>query len=270
MRATPIRPERSRPIEGRRRKIASLATIPFVFATLILSACSALAGDSAALCAAAKKPVAADPRLAAAVAAAFGRAPSNAAGEDCLYPLKVLQYAAADVLVLQAGEPGKRCHGCAAPLSAYVLRRVDGGLKLVRRYRKFAELGTFGAVGDISAVEIDGDDGMAIESGGMFQGYGFSVVDFYAFHAGQLVSLNSTPIIVAADNSGAMTDPNKAIEETAKWFFDPADKGALVVDYKIKAGGATRVERVVWRLQGGSLVLFRGRIPKEVSEASGG
>jgi hypothetical protein len=151
-----------------------------------------------------------------------------------------------------------------------VLGRVDNGFKTVRRYRSFATLGTFGAVGDISAIEVDGDNGIAIESGGMFQGYGFTAVDFYAFHAGQLVRLNDTPIIIAADNSGAMTDPSQAIEVTAKWFFDPTDKTALVVDYKIQARGASRVERAVWRLQGTSLVLSRGRIPPEVSEASGG
>jgi hypothetical protein len=48
------------------------------------------------------------------------------------------------------------------------------------------------------------------------------------------------------------------------------DKSALVVDYEIKAHGATRVERVIWRLQGTSLVLSHGRVPAEVSEASGG
>jgi hypothetical protein len=112
--------------------------------------------------------------------------------------------------------------------------------------------------------------GMAIESRGMFQGYGFTAVDFYAFHAGQLVSLNDTPITITADNSGAMADPSRTIEVTAKWFFDPTDKTALVVDYKIQAHGPSRVERAVWRLQGTSLVLSRGRVPPEVSKASGG
>jgi hypothetical protein len=111
---------------------------------------------------------------------------------------------------------------------------------------------------------------MAIESGGTFQGYTSTGVDFYAFHAGQLVSLNSTPIVIYADNSGASTDSSRAIEATATWFFDPADKAVLVVDYKIQARGASRVERVVWRLQGTSLVLSRGHIPPEVSAASGG
>ena len=95
-------------------------------------AASSAAGQPAAFCAAAKKPVDADPPLAAAVAAAFGKVMFNAAGEDCVYPLQVLYYATADVLIVQAGEPGHACHGCGAPLSAHVLRRVDDGLRLVR------------------------------------------------------------------------------------------------------------------------------------------
>jgi len=111
---------------------------------------------------------------------------------------------------------------------------------------------------------------MAIESVGTFQGYTSTVVDFYAFHAGRLIGLNPTSIVLAANNSGAETDPSKAIEATATWFFDPADKTALVVDYKIEAHGASRVERAIWRLKGTSLVLSRGHVLPEISAASGG
>ena len=241
-----------------------------VLAALLFAASSAVAGQPAAFCAAAKKPVDADRPLAAAVAAAFGKVTFNAAGEDCLYPLQVLPYATAEVLIVQAGEPGQACHGCEATLSAHVLRRVDDGFRIVRRYLKFAVLGTFGAVGKISALEIGGDDGMAIESGGMFQGYSFAGVDFFAFHAGRLVNLNDKPIMFDADNEGAVTDPDKTIEVTGKWSLDPADKTALVVDYRIKARGAARAERVVWRLQGTSLVLSHGHVPPEVLEIWGG
>jgi PhnB protein len=244
--------------------------ILFILAALTLAVFPAVAGQPAALCAAAKKSAQADPLLAAAVAAAFGKATFKATAEDCVYPLKVLHYATADVLIVQAGEPGHACHGCASPLSAYVLRRLDDGLKLVRAFHKFATLGTFGAVDDISPIEIGGDDGMAIKSGGMFQGYSFAGVDFFAFHAGQLIILNNTPITVADDNSGAILDPGKTVEVTAKWFLDPDDKAALIVDYEIKAHGAKRVERVVWRLQGTSLILSHGHVPPEVLPSSGG
>jgi hypothetical protein len=244
--------------------------ILFVLVGLILSAPSAVADQSTALCAAAKEPVESDLRLAEAVSAVFGKAAFKATGEDCAYPLQVLHYVSADVLIVQAGEPGQACHGCGAPLSAYVLRRLGGSLKTVRSFHKFATPGTSGAVEEISSVEIGGDDGIAIESGGTFQGYTFTAVDFFAFHAGQLVSLNDKPVMIAADNGAAVVDPGKTIEVNAKWSLDPADKSTLVVDYEIKAHGATRHERVVWRLQGTSLVLSHGHVPPEVSEASGG
>jgi len=255
-------PRRRRRGELRRHEIL------FVLVGFILGAPSAVANQSTALCAAAKKPVEADARLAEAVSAVFGEAAFKATGEDCTYPLTVLHYASADVLVVQVGEPGEGCHGCGAPLSAYVLRRLGGSLKTVRSFRKFATLGTFGTAGDVSSIEIGGDDGMAVESGGTFQGYSSTALDLYAFHAGQLVNINGGPALLSADNSGA--EPSKSIEVTGKWFFDPADKTALIVDYKIEARGAARTERVTWRLQGTSLVLSHGRVPPEASEAAGG
>jgi hypothetical protein len=247
--------------------IGDAMRILFVLAGLVLSASTTLADQSTAFCTAAKKILAADAGLASAAVAVFGKTTFKA-GEGCVYPLKVLHYASADVLVVQTGEPGEGCHGCGAPLSAYVLRRNSGSLKTVRSFRRFATLGTFGAVGDVSAVEIGADDGMAIESGGTFQGYSSTGLDLYAFQAGRLVSISGGPTTVAADNSGA--EPDKAIEVTGKWFFDPTDKTALIVDYKIEARGAVRTERVIWRLQGTSLVLSHGRVPPELSEAGGG
>jgi hypothetical protein len=243
--------------------------IRLFLAALTLAVIPAVAGQPAAVCAAARKPTQAEPLLGAAVAAAFGKATFGASG-DCVYPLKVLHYGTADVLIVQAGEPGQACHGCAASLSAYVLRRLDDGLKLVRVFHQFAKLGTFGAVDDISLIEIGGDDGMAIKSGGMFQGYSFAGVDFFAFHAGQLISLNKTPITVADDNSGAVGDSGETTKVTAKWSLDPADNTAVVVDYEIEAHGAKRVERVVWRLQGMSLIPSHGHVPPEVSPSAGG
>ncbi len=188
---------------------------------------------------------------------------------DCLYPVQALRYASADVLLVQEGAPGD-CPGCEAPLSAYVIQRIGGGLKTVAKFHEFTQLGPFSVVIGVWPIQIAGDDAIAIESGGIFQGYESSALDFFAFHAGALVSLDPDPqVVIHADDSGAMTDESKAIVVTGSWFFDPTDKTALVVDYKIDAKGATRVERVVWRLQGGKLVLSRGRVPPEVTEASG-
>ncbi len=240
-------------------------------AALLCIAHPARADAPAVLCAAAKKEVRADSLLSSEVATVFGKADFAGTESDCVYPLKVLRYASADVLRVQAGVPGEGCHGCGAPLSAYVIQRIGGGLKPIAKFREFTELGSFGAVMDVWPVEISGDDAMAIESGGMFQGYSSTHLDFFAFHAGALVDLKPKPqVALDADNEGATVDASKAIVVGGTWFIDPKDKTALVVDYKINAKGATRVERVVWRLQGGKLVLTRGRVPPEVTQASGG
>jgi len=240
-------------------------------AALLFVAHPARAEPPAALCAAAQKDVAADSQLASEVAAAFGKAKFASTESGCLYPLKTLRFASADVLLVQAGPPGEGCHGCAAPLSAYVIQRVGGGLKMVRKFHEFAQLGTNGAVGDIWPIEIAGDDAIAIESGGTFQGYTSSQLDFFAFRSGALVDLEPKPhVVIDADNEGATEDASKAVSVEGSWFFDAAEKSALVVDYKIAAKGATRVERVVWSLQDGKLTLTRGRVPPEVTEASGG
>ncbi len=242
-----------------------------LLAALLCIAHPARAEPPAALCAAAKKDIGADTQLASEVAVVFGKVDFADTADDCLYPLKVLRYASADVLLVQAGAPGEGCHGCEAPLTAYVIQRIFGGLKSVAKFREFAKLGTFGAIIDVWPIDIAGDDAMAIESGGTFQGYSSTRLDFFAFRAGALVDLEPKPqVVLHADNEGAAEDASKAIVVEGSWFFDPSDRTALVVDYKIDAKGATRVERVVWRLQGGKLALSRGRVPPEVTQASGG
>lgn len=242
-----------------------------LLAALVCLAAPARAEPPARLCAAAEKEVGADTGLAAEVATVFGKVSFSSAANDCVYPLKTLRYASADVLLVQTGAPGEGCHECQALLSAYVIQRVGGGLKTVARFREFAQLGTHGAIDDVWPIEIAGDDAMAIESGGTSQGYTTSYLDLFVFRAGGLVNLEPSPqIVIDTDDQDVSEDASKAIVVLGSWFFDPADKAALVVDYKIRAKGATRVERVVWRLQGGKLVLTRGRVPPEVTAASGG
>ena len=131
----------------------------------------------------------ADADLAAAARAAFGQ-PEATDDETCLYPLQLLRYADVDVLVSQVGEPGQACHGCEAELSATVLKRVPAGLRRLTVYAAFAKLGSNGAAGAITPIAIGGDDAIAIESGGTFQGYTASALDLYAFRRRGLVHLD--------------------------------------------------------------------------------
>jgi len=242
-----------------------------VFATVLLVCCCPIAASAAtSLCKAAKASVTEDGATADAVAAVFGAVTFDSESSDCLYPLPVLRYASADVLLYQDGAPGEGCHGCGATLSASVVQRLNGGEKAVAKFREFASLGTSGTAGLIWPIEIGGDDGFVIASGGTFQGYQSTTLSFFAFQAGALKALEASDrILLEADNSGA-TAGSKAVTVTGSWFFDPADKASLVVDWKIQSKGATRVERAVWRLQGAQLVLTRGHVPPEVTAAAGG
>ena len=207
-----------------------------------------------------------DSDLAAAARAAFGR-PEATDDEACLYPLQLLRYADVDVLVTQTGEPGEACHGCEATLSATVLRRVPGGYKRARSFDAFAKGGTFGAVASVTPIAIGGDDGIAIESGGAFQGYTSSALDLYAFRQHGLVPLEAgAPLIIAGDNSGAEADAGKTIEVESAWSLAG---GELTIDYRVTDARGKRDSRVVWSVGETALALKSGAPPKELARATG-
>ena len=121
--------------------------ILFVLTALTLGASSAVAGEPAAFCASAKEQVDADPRLAAAVAAVFGKTTFKATSEDCLYPLRALRYASADVLLVQAGAPGEACQG--SP------RRRNRNYEIVTRAAEKCDC-LFGSIADYVESTIAG------------------------------------------------------------------------------------------------------------------
>jgi hypothetical protein len=207
-----------------------------------------------------------DGALAAAARASFGQ-PEATDDETCLYPLQLLRYADVDVLVSQNGEPGEACHGCEASLSATVLKRVPGGYKRARSFDAFAKGGTFGAVASVTPIAIGGDDGIAIESGGLFQGYASSALDLYAFRQRGLVPLDAgAPLIIAGDNSGAETDASKTIEIESAWSLAG---GELTVDYRVTDAHGKRDSRAVWSVGETALTLRSGAPPKELAKATG-
>jgi hypothetical protein len=208
----------------------------------------------------------ADGDLAVAARAAFGE-PQSTDDETCLYPLQLLRYADVDVLVSQNGEPGEDCHGCEASLSATVLKRVPGGAKRLRAFPSFAKGGTFGAVASVTPIAIGGDDGIAIESGGLFQGYASSALDLYAFRQHGLVALAAgAPLIVAGDNSGAETDARKTIEVESAWSLA---NGELTIDYRVTDASGKRDSRAVWSVAETTLTPKSGAPPKELARATG-
>ncbi len=208
----------------------------------------------------------ADSDLAAAARAAFG-ARQATDDETCLYPLQLLHYADVDVLVSQTGEPGEACHGCEADLSATVLKRVPGGAKRLRTFPSFAKAGSHGAVASVTAIAIGGDDGMAVESGGLFQGYASSTLDLYAFRRNGLVALAAgAPLLVAGDDSGVDEDASKATEVESAWSLAGDE---LTIDYRVTDARGKRDSRAVWSVGETTLTLKSGAPPKELAKAAG-
>lgn len=191
-------------------------------------------------CAAARQHVTADYRLSEAVRQVFGEPYYGVSSEQdaaCIYPLQVLLYGSADVLLTIGNEPGQACHGCSASLSAYFLARMGGGLKLVNKTIDFGQAGTFGSPGDISAVRIGRDDGIAIESGGTFQGHTFTMLDFYAFHAGRVVHVEAMPRVgLSASDGGAIADGSPVTNVSGSWTISPGANDTLRVEYQVSVG----------------------------------
>jgi hypothetical protein len=219
-------------------------------------------------CAAAKEQVS-SLSLSEAVKVVFGSPKYSSQNDECIYPLQVLRYSDADVLLAMGNEPGQACHGCSAHLSAYVMRRKASGLQLVKRFIDFGQAGTFGSPGTISPIEIVSDDGFAVEHGGMFQGYASSRLDFYVFRQGRVVHLVPT-IGLSADNSGAMGDSTKTVRVDGAWTIGLPAKNNLSIEYKVVTKSRTSISRAVWEIRGDKLLLKSGLIPPELEEAGGG
>jgi len=218
------------------------------------------------LCEQAAARLKADSDLADAMRAALGE-PGVGHDEFCLYPLQLLRYADVDVLLTQNLAPETACHGCTADLSAAVLRRIPGGFKHVRTFDAFGKTGTFGAVSSISPIAIGGDDGLAIESGGTFQGYTSVALDLYAFRRQGLVRVDAGgPLYLEGDDGGAQTDSTKAVSIDSAWSLAANE---LVIDYRISDSRGLRQTRAVWAVEDTRLTLKSGAIPKEMAHAVG-
>jgi hypothetical protein len=240
---------------------------------LLLFLCAIAASPAAAssqppppLCPEAAAKLKSDADLAQALRAAYGD-PGAGHDEACLYPLQILRYADVDVLLTQNLAPETACHGCEADLSASVLKRVPGGFKCVRTFEAFGKSGTFGAVASVSAIAIGGDDGLAIESGGTFQGYTSVALDLYAFRRAGLVRLDSGgPLYLEGDNAGAETDRGKTVSIDSAWSLSG---GELVVDYRVTDSRRQRQSRAVWTVGDAQLTQKSGAAPKEMAHAVG-
>jgi hypothetical protein len=218
-------------------------------------------------CEAARTQLTNQPKLRDAVIATFGSPRYTSQGDECIYPLQLISYGDADVLLTIANEPGQACHGCAAKLSAYVLIRNPRGSRLVARFIDFDETGTWGNPGEISPVQIGGHDALIIESGGTFQGYSSSQLRVYVFVSGRLIRLRPA-LPLSASNEGAAN--GREVSVSGSWHISNEAADEIVIDYQVTSAGRTAAGRAVWRMQGSQLLPKSGRVPSEVKEAGGG
>ena len=216
-------------------------------------------------CQAAAADLKADPALAEAAYAVFGH-PGFADGDLCIAPLQRLHYADADVLISGDQAPGEACDGCTIKLSATVLQRAAGRLRQVWTFPAFAESASKGGPGKITAVTLGADDGIAIETAWATQGYSGRALELYAFRRGLASLTGKTPVPLAGDNSGAVTDADKAVSIDSSWAIHG---DALQVDYVVDKAGAKRRDHAEWKIGPSALTLTSGSVPAEMTAATG-
>ncbi len=222
------------------------------------------------LCANVRGDAAKDPALDAAIGVAFGpdrRFQSAAASDEappCDSIAALLHFSGADVLVTAHTKGGLTAHVDTAQLSAYFLRKENGGFRLVTVKRDFTEGASgWGNAGTVAAAHFGADDGMMVSGGYTEQGYTTSTASFYRFDAGGIVSLGTIP--TGWSNGGAEADASKAIFVDAK-IDTNATPGRVRIIYTRRAAGANQTDETVWRSDHGAFVHESGTLPKEITD----
>jgi hypothetical protein len=249
------------------------ATFLALTACAITPALAASPNSAPLLCASVRASAAKDGALDAAIAVAFGAdrrfQSDEAAKSDAAPPCEViaalLHFSGADLLVTSHTPGGLMGHADMALLSAYFLRKENGGLRLVTVKREFAGGASgWGDAGTVTAAHFGADDGLVVSGGFTEQGYTTSTASFYRFHDGGIVSLGTIPI--GWSNGGAEADASKAIYVDAKIDTDPPQPDHVQIVYTRKAAGGSQTAETSWRSEHGKFTLESGTLPKEITD----
>ena len=206
--------------------------------------------------------------LARAAAVAFGAPGFDAEDTGCIYPFALLRYGDVDVLLSQDIAPESGRIADAPDLSATVLRRVPDGWRRVKTFDAFGKGASGASTPGATAITIGGDDGIAMESGSVDQGYVFLTLELYAFRRQGLVRLDAGgTLYLAASDNGAVGDA-QATDVTAAWSIDAPNE--LAIDYVIADAKGKRLARAVWQIGDTGLTLKSGAPPKELKHMMGG
>lgn len=114
-------------------------------------------------------------------------------------------------------------HADGGYLGLYLLRQEAKQWRLVRRHDNVANLGSSGNIGELRWIELAaGKPGIAILHGGMWQGYGITLLSLFDPAATRVSDL-AGDLPVQSDNEGACgPSTRKCWQAEAKWGFEPA------------------------------------------------
>lgn len=237
--------------------------------SLCALAAPAAAEDRPAFCKDATDRLASGHVLREAVEAVFGRVDRLRFEGDssCLDPVNVLHYGLTEVLITNLMEGF--CHACGGRFSAYVMRRRQGRLRVVRTHSDFIAGGSLGSPGELTPTRFAGDDALILSIADSGRGQSEERLLLFVLRGGRLIDLNGNGSVpLSASNGGAVAE-SEVIAVEGRWIVEPARNDKLVIDYRITRRGAVRSERAIWGLHRGRLRLEQGREPPEFREAAG-
>lgn len=224
------------------------------------------------VCEDARDVIETDRKLLQAMRSAFGRvayeSTRNANPENCLYPVKFLQFRRFDILVTSANEPGELCNLCTAKVSAHFLRNRPGTPKVQARHINFARIGPTGDPGVVTAIALGASEGMVFETTTEYAGITYKELRVFVFDekAKKVHELKSdSRIPTSYDNADNVEDKTKLVEAVGSWKLDPRRPRDVIVDYKVTFEGKTTETQVYWTRNGGKLERT-GDIPKMLLE----
>ncbi len=190
----------------------------------------------------------------------------NANPENCLYPVKFLNFGKMDLLVTTGNEPDELCALCTAKVSAHFLRNKPGTPKVLARHVNFARIGPGGDTGTITPIEIGGSEGIAFETTTEYAGNTYKNLHIFVFDKFSVVELkDSQRIPTGFNNEDHVEDKKAVIDASGVWKIDPRRPREIAIEYKVVAGGKTEEARVVWTREGNKLVR-KGNVPKVLLE----
>lgn len=130
-------------------------------------------------------------------------------------------------------------------MSVYILRKEDARWAVVRRHENIAELGSSGNIGATNWVQLaDGKPGLAVEHGGVWQGYFMSLLALFDLTAPEMRDLVNPAIKIVSDSMGACSETmDKCWTVKGKYHFVKVEGGAVYDDLQIDFSGEEAIMR---------------------------